>query len=134
VNSGATSSVGTPTDPFAKTGRQSNTVFRLPNGATEEAREIGELATNVRAPARDVHITAGITETSLMSTAKFSDAGYTTIFKGDQVNIYNQHDTVITVSRAANIRGWQELGTNDLFRIPLVPVVRNNNTETILVK
>ena len=78
VDSGATSSVGTPTDPFAKTGQQSNKVFRLPNGATEEAREIGELATNVRAPARDVHITPGITEMSLMSTAKFSDAGYTT--------------------------------------------------------
>jgi hypothetical protein len=71
---------------------------------------------------------------SLMSTAKFSDAGYTTIFEGDQVNIYNQHDTIITVSRAAIIRGWREPGTNDLFWIPLVPVVRNNNTETILVK
>jgi hypothetical protein len=69
-----------------------------------------------------------------MSTAKFSNAGYTTIFDGDQVNIYDQHDTVITVSRAAIIRGWRELGTNELFWIPLVPVVRNNNTETILVK
>jgi hypothetical protein len=38
------------------------------------------------------------------------------------------------VSRAAIIRGWREPGTNDLFRIPLVPVVCNNNTETILVK
>ena len=69
-----------------------------------------------------------------MSTAKFSDAGYTTIFEGDQVNIYDQHDTVITVSRAAIIRGWQEPGTNDLFWIPLVHVIRNNNIETILVK
>jgi hypothetical protein len=106
VDSGATSSVGTPTNPLAKTGRRSNKVFRLPNWATEEAREIGELATNVRAPARDVHITPGITNTSLISTSKFSDAGCTTIFDGDQVNIYDQHDTVITVSRAAIIRGW----------------------------
>ena len=89
-----------------KTGRQSNKIFRLPNGATEEAIEIGKLATNVCAPVRDVHITPGITKTSLMSTAKFVDAGYTTIFDGDQVNIYDQHDTVITVSRAAIIRGW----------------------------
>ena len=134
VDSGATSSVGTPTDPFAKTSRHSNKVFRLPNGATEEAREIGELATNVRTPARDVHITPGITKTSLLSTAKFSDAGYTTIFDGDQVNIYHQHNTVITVSHAAIIRGWREPGKSKLFRIPLVPVIRNNNTETILVK
>ena len=97
-----------PTHPFAKTGRQSNKVFRLPNGATEEAREIGELATNVQAPARDVHITPGITKTSLLSTAKFADAGYTTIFDGNQVNIYDQHDTVITVSHAAILRGWRE--------------------------
>ena len=67
-----------------------------------------------------------------MSTAKFSDAGYTTIFDGDQVNIYDQHDTVITVSRAAIIWGWQEPGK--LFRILLIPVVHNNNTKTILVK
>jgi hypothetical protein len=134
VDSGTTSSVGTPTDPFAKTDQRSNKVFHLPNGATEEAREIGDLATNVRAPARDVHITPGIPELSLMSTAKFSNAGYTTIFDGDQVNIYDQHNTVITVSRAAIIRGWREPGTNELFRIPLVPIVRNNNTETILVK
>ena len=106
MDSGATSSVGTPTDPFAKTGRQSHKIFRLPNGATEEAREIGELATNVRAQAREVHITPGITKTSLMSAAKFADAGYTTIFDGDQVSIYDQHVTVITVSRAAIIRRW----------------------------
>jgi len=135
VDSGATSSIGTPTDPFAKTGRQSNKIFHLPNGATEEAREIGKLATNVRTPARDVHITPSITKTSLVSTAKFVDAGYTTIFDGNQVNIYDQHDTNITVSRAAIIRGWQERGTNEwLFWIPLVPIVRNNNTETILIK
>jgi hypothetical protein len=123
-----------PPDPFAKTGRQSNKVFRLPNGATEEAREISELATTVRAPARDVHITPSITKMSLMSTAKFSDAGYTTIFDGDHINIYDQHDTVITVSCAAITWGWQEPGTNELFRIPLFPVVRNNNTKMILVK
>jgi len=134
VDSGATSSIGTPTDQFAKTGRQSNKVFRLPNGATEEAKDIGELATNMQAPARDVHITPGITETSHLSTAKFANAGYTTIFDGDQVNIYNQHDTVIAVSRAAILRGWREPGKSELFRIPLVPVIRKNNTETILVK
>ena len=98
VNSGATSSVGTPTDPFLTTGRASNKVFCLPNGATEAASKIGELTTKVRAPARDVHITPGIAESSLISTSRFADAGYATIFSGDQVNIYNQNDTIITVS------------------------------------
>ena len=74
------------------------------------------------------------TKMSLMSTAKFANAGCTTIFDGDQVNIYDQHDTVIMVSCAAIIWGWREPGTNELFWIPLVPVVCNNNTKTILVK
>jgi len=111
VDSSATSSVGTPTDPFCTTGRASNKIFRLPNGATEAASEIGELATKVRAPAREVHITPGIAESSLISTSHFADAGYATIFSGDQVNIYDQNDTIITVSCS----------------------VRNNNTDTVIV-
>jgi hypothetical protein len=132
VDSGATSSVSTPTDPFSATGRTSNKIFRLPNGATEAASEIRELATKVRAPARDVHITPGIAESSLISTSRFSDAGYATIFAGDQVNIYDQNDMIITVSRGAILRSWRE--DNGLYRIPLVPVVRNNNTDTVIVK
>jgi hypothetical protein len=47
IDSGATSSVGTPMDPFSATCRTSNKIFCLPNGATEAASEIGELATKV---------------------------------------------------------------------------------------
>ena len=55
-------------------------------------------------------------------------------FDGNQVNIYDLHNTIITVSRAAIIQGWRELGTSELFWIPLIPIVCNNNTETFLVK
>ncbi len=68
----------------------------------------------VRSPARDIHITPGINETSLISTVKFAEAGHVTVFDHDKVNFYDQHDTVITVSRAAILRGWDEPGTNDL--------------------
>ncbi len=47
INSGTTSSAGTPTDPFLTTGRASNKIFCLPSGATEAASKIGKLATNV---------------------------------------------------------------------------------------
>ena len=136
ADSGATSSVGTKSDSqhFISTGKRSDKTFRLPNGALETAREICHLATAVRSPARDIHITPGVDETLLISTVKFAEAGYVTIFDRDEVNIYDQSDTVITVSRAAILRGWREPGTNDLWRIPLVPVVRNNNTDTIIVK
>jgi len=106
----------------------------MPNGALETALDIGHLATAVRSPARDVHITPGIDKTLLISTVKFAEAGYTTIFDHNEVNIYDQRDTSITASRPAILRGWREPGTNELWRIPLVPVVRNNNTDTIIVK
>ncbi len=136
ADSGATSSVGTKNDRqhFISTGKRSDKTFRLPNGALESAHEISHLATAVRSPARDIHITPGVNETSLISTVKFAEAGYITIFDRDEVNIYDERDTVIKVSRAAILRGWREPGTNDLWRIPLVPVVRNNNTDTIIVK
>jgi hypothetical protein len=105
----------------------------MPNGALEPALDIGHLATAIRSPACDIHITPGIDKTSLISTIKFAKAGYITIFDHDEVNIYNQRDTVITVSRSAILREWHEPGTNDLWHIPLVPVVRNNNTDTIII-
>jgi hypothetical protein len=136
ADSGATSSIGTKRDSrhFISTGRKSDKTFRMPNGALESVLDIGHLATAVRSPARDIHITSGVDETSLISTVKFAEAEHVTIFDRDEVNIYDQRNTIITVSRSAILRGWREPGTNDLWRIPLVPVVRNNNTDTLLVK
>jgi hypothetical protein len=86
----------------------------------------------MQALARDVHITPGIAVLSLTGTAKFAEAGYMTIFTSNQVNIYDQHNTIITVLGAAIIHSRCE--PNGLYRIPLVPIVRNNNTDTVLVK
>ncbi len=81
---------------------------------------------------RDVHITLGMAESSLISTVEFGEAGYTTIFTSNQVNIYDQHNIVISVLQAVIIRGWCE--PNGLYRIPLIPIVCNNNTNTVLNK
>ena len=48
------------------------------------------------------------------------------------MNIYNVQNTILIVSRAAILREWLDKKTN-LWRIPLVPMVLNNNTETVLV-
>jgi hypothetical protein len=135
ADSGATSSVGTKADicHFIRTGHQSDKIFRMPNGTTKHTSKIGHLATPVCSPAHDIHITPGIMETSLISTVKFAEAGYVTIFDQDQVNIYDQHNTIITVLQAAILRSWREPGTNDLWRIPLVPVISNQNTNTVIV-
>jgi hypothetical protein len=53
----------------------------------------------------NIHITQGIAKFSLISIAKFAEVGYKTIFTGNQVNIYDQHNIAITISQAAIIRG-----------------------------
>jgi hypothetical protein len=115
ANSGATSSIRTKTDSryFISTGKKSDKTLRMPNGGLESALDI-------RSPARDIHITPGINKISLISTVKFAKAGYITIFDRDEVNIYDQCDSVITVSRSAILRGWHGPGTNNLWRIPLI--------------
>jgi hypothetical protein len=68
ANSSATSSIGTKQDSkhFTSTGQQSHKIFKMPNGATKQASNIGHLPTVVRSPARDIHIIPGINKTSLI--------------------------------------------------------------------
>ncbi len=132
ADSGATSSIGTENDPSKRTGWPSTKEFRLPNGEIVPAKEIAEYLFDVRKPAKELHITPGISENSLLSTSKYADAGYITIFEKDRVNVYKAHNKLITVSREAVLRGWRESGEN-LWRIPIVETVHNNNTDTIIV-
>jgi hypothetical protein len=61
-------------------GITSNNVFLLPGGEIMAATEIAECPFNMRDPAKQLHITPGITTNSLLSTNKFADANYITIF------------------------------------------------------
>ena len=54
------------------------------------------------------------------------------MFDKDTVNIYDANDTIITVTKDAILRGWRDTGIK-LWQIPLVEVVRNLNTDTIIV-
>ena len=132
VDSGCTSGVGTSKDPCRRTGSISNKEFILPGGEIMAATEIAEYPFQVRDPARQLHITPGITTNSLLSTSKFAAADYITIFDKEEVNIYDANDTVITVTRGAILRGFK-CPKSGLWRIPLVEMVRNNNTDTIIV-
>ncbi len=94
------------------------------------ATEIAEYPFQVRDPAKQLHITPGITTNSLLSTSKFAEANYITIFDKEEVNIYDANNTVIAVTRGAILRGFK-CPTTGLLRIPLVEMVRNNNTDTV---
>ena len=137
ADSGASSNVGTKDDPCPRTGKPSNKVFILPGGQTVASTEMATYPFTVRAPASEIHITPGITSNSLLSTSKYAEADYITIFDKEQVNVYDVNDVVISVSRGAVLRGWRD-PKSGLWRIPLLPTIRqdtvnNMNTETVLV-
>ncbi len=90
-----------------------------------------EFQHNVRHPAKDVHIVSGIEHDSLLGIPKFADANYVTNFDKDEVNIYNANKTTTIVSRGAILRGWRCKQTN-LWQVPLIKNIQNNNTDTVL--
>jgi len=87
---------------------------------------------NVCQPAKDVHIIPTIATNSLLSTAKFVSSGYITAFDDEEMNIYVEQNTTLKVSQAAILQGWLDKEAN-LWQIPLVPIILNNNMDTVLV-
>jgi hypothetical protein len=87
---------------------------------------------NVRVPANKLHITPGVSQHSLLSTGKFANANYIMVFDKEMVNVYNANNTIFTISKGAILRGFCNPVLN-LYQIPLVDMVRNNNTDTIIV-
>jgi hypothetical protein len=136
ADSGATSHVGTTKDSskhaFIPTGKPSTKVFQLPDGKRTPASDIQQLHHNVRQLAKDVHIVTTIASNSLLSTAKFTAAGYITVFDGKEVNIYDANNTKVSVTREALLQGWFDKTAN-LWRVPLLPIVLNETTDTVLV-
>ncbi len=97
----------------------------------EEANDMDELQHDVRHPAKDVHIVPGIERDSLLSIPKFVNANYIAIFDKDKVNIYGANKTSTVVSSSAILRGWQCKQIN-LWQVPLIKNIQNNNTDTVL--
>ena len=106
ADSGAKSEVETEDDPSHRTGEPSDKWFILPSGKVIQATDKSEYPFNVREPANEVHITPRVSQHSLLSTGKYADANYITVFDKDTVNVYDTNDTIITVTRVAILRGW----------------------------
>ncbi len=105
ANSGTTSGVGTKDNPSHRTGEPSNKQFILPSGQLIQATEKAEYPFNIRAPANKLHITPSVSQHLLLSTGKYADANYITVFNKDTNNVYNANNTVITVTKEAILRG-----------------------------
>ncbi len=108
VDSGALSNVGATKDNFKLTGHKSEKIFWLPDGSTQAATDIGELPYQICQPAKDVHITPGLSENSLVSTSKMADTGHITVFDKDTVKMYNAYNTQVIITREAVINRWQD--------------------------
>jgi hypothetical protein len=131
VDSGASSNVGTTKDGFQLIGRKSSKIFQLPDGSIQAATEIAKLPFDIRAPAKDIHITPGINENSLISISKMADAGYVPVFDQEHVNIYDANNTQVNATRAAVINGWRDISTG-MWRVALLPTAPTNHPTTEL--
>ncbi len=93
TNSGATSNVSTKKDKakqtYIPTGKRYSKIFQLLDGARTPASNMCLLHHNIHQPARDVHIVPNIPTNLLISTEKFAEAGYITVFDDKEVNVYN---------------------------------------------
>jgi hypothetical protein len=132
ANSGATSGMGTTANPCHCLGLLSIKQFILPSGDIIPATEMAKYPFDFRAPANELHITPGVSQHSLLSTGKFANANYITVFDKKMVNVYDANNTIFTVSKGAILCGFCDPVLN-LYQISLVDMVRNNNTDTIIV-
>jgi hypothetical protein len=119
-------------DPCPCLGQPSDKQFILPSSNVIPATEMAEYPFDLRAPANELHITPGVSQHSLLSTGKFTIANYITVFDKEMVNVYDANDTIFAISRGAILSGFCNPVLN-LYRILLVDMVRNNNTDTIIV-
>jgi hypothetical protein len=131
ADSAATSGVGTINDPCQQTGKPSHKQFILPNGSVIPATKIAEYPFEVRNLSKVLHITPGISQNSLLSTVKFADANYIQFLTRTHLKSTTPMAQSSPSPKGAIFHGWQD-SKSILWHIPLVRMVRNLNTNTIL--
>ena len=117
-DTGATSGVETLKDGnyFITTGKNSNTVFVIPNSDTMSATERIKLAHKLRDPEEEMDIVPEVLYT-LLSGVKNSDADYAKIFDKEDINIDYGKTTKIIISEKAVLSGYHT--EEGLWFIPL---------------
>lgn len=109
------------------TGQISNKTVKMPNGTKVEAgKKYG-----LRQPANTADSIPTL-KTTLVSNSKLADAGYTSVFDKDEVNVYDNNTTEIKITGAAVMTGFRDK-TTGLWRVPLKSNPTNLNTDTRLL-
>ena len=126
------SHVGLVGDPFIQTNRKSTKIFSLADGYPTPATTITLLEHKIREPVCNVNMIPELANQSLLSGGKFVEAGNVSVCDGEEVNIYDDHTTKITVSEKCFLTGWRCPQTR-LWIIPLQAQVTNRNLHTLLL-
>jgi hypothetical protein len=96
------------------------------------ATKIHKLHHKLREPAPTINIVPSLVGNSLLSTIKLVQAGYNAIYNDSEVNLYDSTTAKISVSEAAVLTGYVCPWTQ-LWHVPLVTTVRDENTDTLLL-
>ena len=87
VNLGATSTVEKTGDEFIPTDKLLQEVFEMPTGEETKASTKTKFHHKVREPARTVDMVPNLSQKSLLSVSKFSDAKYVTVLTPEEAFI-----------------------------------------------
>ena len=106
---GVTSSAGLSSNSafFCAAGQLSTKVFHVAIGNSAPVSEVRLLQQPLRDPAQTIDMVPSLRGASLLSTSKLADAGYVTVYDGDEVNVYNGRTGCVHVSKSAVLQGWQ---------------------------
>ena len=107
-DSGTTSTCGKSGDLFKPTNRKPTKTFHMPTGNETPAGDIALLHHDLRDPARTVDMVPGIKNNTLITTRKFADVNYISIFDQEEVNVYDTNTTKITIPRGSVLKGWRD--------------------------
>ena len=98
VDTGATSSVGKYGCGLELTGKPSNKIFKMATGQEARATKTATMGHDLREPPCTFDMVRDVTIDCLASTSKICDAGYFTVFDGEEVRVYDENTTKVVTS------------------------------------
>ena len=108
VDTGATSSVGKYGSGLTLTGKPSSKVFTVATRQHAHATEEARMGHDLCDPACTFDMVPDVTLDCLLSTGKTCDAGYLSVFDGEEVRIYDAETMKILTSKLPVLKGWRD--------------------------
>ena len=105
----------------------------MPTGEEIKASTKAKFLHKVREPARTVYMVPNLAQNSLLKASKFANAKYVTVLTPEEVLMFDYlGDLQLTTFQEAILKGWR-CKTSGFWRVPLNPMVINQNKDTILL-